>query len=292
MVMMMCLVSAAYVAMKTVDAAINWTHATIIEYAHKYKGGSVEWGNRLGLYELIAILLFEGWSLMMSIWTFMGASQLWTMVDQREKDAKTQGKFGEPFDALQAMKYVTLCMVVGVNTLIGAFALGDVADNLITWYDHYADDTKTEGDAKDTGVVDLDGTAAKHDILYHYITLGMGYMLFSVIAFGGHYFGMQHMNYLDTIECDLNLYDDATKQEMLGYFTKFTSKEACYENILSLMALIDVNKNKIVDRCEDANFMQVLDPNNTDEYVIKFSHTQPLSTWKQRCDTLFNPLWG
>lgn len=130
------------------------------------------------------------------------------------------------------------------------------------------------------------------DVYYHYITLVGGYTLFTVIAFGAHFFGYYHMQYLDTIECDLNLYDDATKAQMLAARGGFTSLQACYEGIRGLMALVDANGNGLVDRCEDANLLQVFDPDNTDEYAIKFSHTQPLSTWKQRCDTLFNPLWG
>lgn len=39
----------------------------------------------------------------------------------------------------------------------------------------------------------------------------MGYMLFTVIAFGAHFFGIMHMQYLDEIDCDMNLYDDAQK---------------------------------------------------------------------------------
>lgn len=56
------------------------------------------------------------------------------------------------------------------------------------------------------------------------------------------------------------------------------------------MALLDTNHNFIIDRCEDANLIRILDPSNTEEYAIKYSHTQPRSTWKQRCNELFNPL--
>ena len=62
MVFTMCMVSSAYVSVKTVEAAINWTNVAIKEYAHTYRGGSARWGNNLGLYELIGILLFQGWS--------------------------------------------------------------------------------------------------------------------------------------------------------------------------------------------------------------------------------------
>lgn len=190
----MCLVSAAYVATKTVEAAINWTNAAIVEYAHKYRGGSTAWGNNLGIFELVGILLFSGWSLALTILAIMGADQLWSMVEAREKGAKTEGKFGEAFDIVQAIKFFTLCIIVGTTTVIGAYSLGDTANELITWFDQYADDTKSEGDEKkDPSKVDPNGTSAKYDIIYHYVTLAMGYILFSMITFGGHAFAMEFM---------------------------------------------------------------------------------------------------
>lgn len=291
MALTMCFVSAAYVMVKTTEAAINWTSASIIEYAHKYRGGSETWGNNLGLFELFGIILFSLWSLMLTMVSLVGASQLWTLVETRELGAKTEGKFGEAFDIVQAMKFFTLCMIVGSTTIIGAFSLGDTAGQLITWFDEYADDTKSEAsDKKTPSDVDPNGTSAKYDIVYHYSTLAMGYMLFSVITFGGHMFGMHFMEYADEIECDRNMFDDATKAELLANFQKFTSLEACYDNIQTVMHILDVNKNGNVDRCEEANFVMVLEPGNTWEYSIKYSHNQPLASWKGRCNELFNPL--
>jgi len=218
------------------------------------------------------------------------------MVETREKESKTQGKYGEPFDAFQAMKYFALTLVVGMGTVIGAFSLGDTAVKILSWYDEYEstgpDVVVIKPDYENGNKEYADGDAQLHDLIFHFTTMGGAYVLFSVIAFGAHVFGYLHMQYLDTIECDLNLYDDATKAQMLAARAGFTSLEACYEGIRGLMALVDANGNGYVDRCEDANLLQVFDPSNTDAYALKFSHTQPLSTWKQRCDTLFNPLWG
>ena len=43
-------------------------------------------------------------------------------------------------------------------------------------------------------------------------------MLFTVITFGGHAFAMNFMQYADVIECDQNMFDDATKTELLNLF--------------------------------------------------------------------------
>lgn len=203
MALTMCFVSAAYVIVKTVDAGINWTHASIVEYAHVYRNGANAWAWNLGLYELLGIFLFSLWSLVLTMVSLYGAGHVWTMVEERKIGAETEGTFGEVFDIVQAMKFFTLCMIVGTTTLIGAFSLGDTANELITWFDAYADDTTQEGDEKKTpSNRDPAGTSAKYDIIYHYVTLAMGYMLFTVITFGGHMFVMNFMEYTDEMECD------------------------------------------------------------------------------------------
>lgn len=245
----------------------------------------------LGLWELIGIIMFSLWSIMMSAMSFAGAGMLWTMVEEREKGAATEGKLGEAFDIIQAIKFFTLCMVVGFTSVIGAFSLGDTAPQLLTWFDEYADDTKSEGQDKRSLELDPNGTAAMYDIIYHYMTLIMGYMLFSVIAFGGHVFGFMFMDYTELEECNMDLLDQGKKDEILKIFKTFTTKKLCYENIEALMKLADVNHDNNIGRCEDANLMRVLAPSNSIEYAKKYSHNQPLITGPNRCDELFNPLF-
>lgn len=229
----------------------------------------------------------------MTIMGLYGAATIWASVDARKYESLTEGKYGDAFDLIQAMKYFVLCMIVGLTTLIGAFSLGGEANHLITWFDEYADETKKEGDEKtDPSKVDPNGTSAMYDITYHYATLAMSYMLFTVIVMGGHMFGMHFMRYADQIECDMNLYDESTKSELLSLFGTLTSSlEKCYETMPTMMAKLDVNHNKMIDRCEDANLLRIIAPSNTEEYAIKFSHNQPTITAYQRCDELFNPLW-
>ena len=42
------------------------------------------------------------------------------------------------------MKIVVLCMIMGVMAIVGGFSLGDVADELITWFDHYSENGRTK----------------------------------------------------------------------------------------------------------------------------------------------------
>jgi len=73
-------------------------------------------------------------------------------------------------------------------SIIGGFALGDTADNLLTWWDSYSDDERNEGSNKKTGRVDADGTSVEYDFLYHYLTMAFGYITFGTIAAGGFWF--------------------------------------------------------------------------------------------------------
>lgn len=63
------------------------------------------------------------------------ASEIWTMVEDREKGVKEEGAGGTPFDAVEAMKFFTLEMVVAIGAIIGGYSLGDVAEKLIAFFD-------------------------------------------------------------------------------------------------------------------------------------------------------------
>lgn len=139
--LIMSFTSAAYVVTKTIDAAINYTLAGIVEYAYIYRGGSVAWGDNLGLFELVAIIFFEAWSLALTIISLYYAFMLWDMVDKRLVDVKTEGTGGIPVDFMAAMKFLVVCFIIGITQMIAAFSLGDVASLLITWFDQYADNT-------------------------------------------------------------------------------------------------------------------------------------------------------
>lgn len=151
----------------------------------------------MGLWELIAFLMFGAWSVVMTVMSLVGGGMVWTMVDERMKGAATEGKLGEAFDFIQAVKFFTLCLVVGLTSIIGGYSLGEVASELIAWFDAKSMTMAVEGTDKKTGDLDERGTSAMYDIIYHYATLFMGQMLFTVIGFGGMVFGFMYMGYTE-----------------------------------------------------------------------------------------------
>lgn len=75
--LVMSLISAAYVVYKTIDATISFTLYNALEYAANYRGGDTTWGDNIALYQLVATLFFEAWSLALTVYSLMYAMQLW-----------------------------------------------------------------------------------------------------------------------------------------------------------------------------------------------------------------------
>jgi hypothetical protein len=163
-------------------------------------------------------------------------------------------------DDIQAMKFFTLEMVIGLASIVAGFSLGDVADQLLAWWDSYSTKTWFEGQDKDTGKYDTDGTAAEYDYYYHWGVLGVSYLLFSGITIGGYWFGLQFMKWSDPTEelCQLGKVSSTVKNNILSVFGSVKTLEQCYEKVPALMASIDFNKNGILDRCEDATLLYSL----------------------------------
>lgn len=128
-----------------------------------------------------------------------------------------------------------------------------------------------------------------YDIIYHYVTLAAGYMVFTVITGGAFVFGYNFLDFTHPVNCDFNAVDSSAKNEALGLIATVNSLEKCYEVLPKIMNLINPNNNDMMDRCEDATFLNAI--GNTKEYSMKYSHHVPHSWYKRRCDQLFNPLY-
>lgn len=118
----------------------------------------------------------------------------------------------------------------------------------------------------------------------------MGMAVFTSITLGAYIFGFNFMVYDDVIDCSTNIIPQDVMLEIGEEFGKVTSGiEHCYENMQTLMGLLDHNKNGFVDRCEDYQLLEFL--GNTPEYSMKYSRTFPIAGWATRCNQLYNPLF-
>lgn len=99
MALVMNFVSAAYVITKTIDAAATFGDEIVEGYAATYRDGTDSmWPYSIGAIELVALLMFSMWSLMMTMIGLMTASDLWTKMDARVVGVKTEGQGGVALD--------------------------------------------------------------------------------------------------------------------------------------------------------------------------------------------------
>lgn len=282
-------IGAAWVIYKTVVASINWS-STVNSYASNYRvtGGDIYWGNNLALYEIIAVLMHEGWAFVLCMWSLWFAFDLWAQVEKREKGYKEEGSGGEVVDIVEAMKMFTLCLVVALTTFVGAFSLGDLTEYLITWYDNYTDDVKQAEANNLCEGQDADGTAAKYDMIYHYVTLLYGYILFSVIAFGGVEFGFYFLKWNDDFECDFDVADSGAKDDVRDLINSIKTVEQCYTILPQVNKKMDFNGDGKISRCDSAILLKHF--GNTEEYAKKYAFRAAWDTTTE-CNNFFDPLY-
>lgn len=129
--------ASAYVATKTVDATISVSEG----FAFVYRN-STRLGNMLGLWELIAFFMFMGWSMFVTLAAFDSGSYVVDMLGAREL-AASKGKFGGAATMVDAIKFFALLMVQTIAVWIAGASLGDNADELLDFFNHYDDNTAT-----------------------------------------------------------------------------------------------------------------------------------------------------
>merc|ERR1712167_42201 len=173
--------AAAYAGVKSIEAAVSFEKG----FYYKYRGGS-DTGDYLGLWELLAVILFLTWSLAISIVGYVEGALLWERYEVMEAT-------GQTITIVQGYKYLALGCVIGIGAWISGLALGDSADELLGFFDNYADKTKQEAQDKTNGDYDADGTAIEYDLGFHFITLLFSYMTISAIAIGAYVFGFIYL---------------------------------------------------------------------------------------------------
>lgn len=259
--------------------------------AKNYRNGDTSLSDNLWIFELIALAAYEVWAVLLTVMALVAASEVWTMVEERERGVAEDGAGGSPFDALEAMKFFTLEMIIGIGAIIGGYSLGDAADRLITLFNALDDHTYVEALINSLSRDYENDTPIANDLIYHYVILFMGMAVFTSITLGGYVFGFNFLHYTDTIDCSTQAaIDDVTFGEIFGYFQKVRiDLETCYENMPALMHLLDHNQNGVIDRCEDYQLLKYL--GNTEDYSMKYSRTVPTAAFATRCNQLHNPLF-
>jgi len=173
--------AAAYAGVKSIEASVHF----LTGFYYTYSGYSAN-GDLLGLWELLAVVLFLTWSLGISVVGYIEGALLWERYETMEQA-------GQTVTIVQGYKYLALGCVIGVGAWISGLSLGDSAQELLGFFDNYEGKTGSEATDKTTGDRDVDGTAIEYDLGFHFITLLMSYLTISAIAVGGYYFGYTYL---------------------------------------------------------------------------------------------------
>merc|ERR1719313_346323 len=178
--------AAAYAGVKSIEAAVSFSKG----FYYQYSGASMV-GDYLGLWELLAVVLFLTWALSISIVGYVEGALLWDRYETMEAAGTT-------VTMVEGYKYLALGCVIGIGAWISGLSLGDSAGKLLGFFDNYSDKTKTEA-ADEDGKYDPDGTAIGYDLGFHFVTLLFSYMTISCIAIGAYIFGFIYLGQGDLL---------------------------------------------------------------------------------------------
>jgi hypothetical protein len=283
--MIVSFASAAFVVVKTVDAAIH----TSIGFYHNYADYSTV-GNLMYLYEIILIMAFLFWSFLTTILAILSGSNLWSLTDARLAEAAADSLGVEtPITMVKGIKNLVLCMVVALGVAITGYALGENAVELISYFDHYSDKTNNEADQKtDSSSVDAAGTAATQDLVVsHLITALVSYSVLTAISLGGFIFTTSFIGFDDGFDCDLQegTITQATYAGAFPILAAQTDRASCLETIQQIFDIEDINGDGYITRCEDATLQHAF--GSSREYALKFSSAFDRASFNKICNENF-----
>lgn len=148
----MAMLASAYAITKIVDTAIA-NNSFFYGYAH----GS-DLGNYMGMWELLNVIVFLTWSLVIWILGWYVGFDLWTKFDTLEKDGK--------LTLLEGFKYLLLGFITAAGIWVSGLNVGDMSSSMLGIFDTY--NTKLEATNSD-GDKDTKGTALFVDLGIHLI---------------------------------------------------------------------------------------------------------------------------
>lgn len=145
------------------------------------------------------------WSFLCVVLSLVAGGELWTSLNARVDEVEAFKYGGVPVPWDKSIKAVTLSLLAGLTVLISAYSLGEVAEELISYFAWYDDDEKNEGDEKTDGSNDDPaGTSAKFDFIYHTVTAVFGWLVLMGVSLGGSIFRMSFLNFDDGFTCEIS----------------------------------------------------------------------------------------
>ena len=114
----------------------------------------------------------------------------------------------------------------------------------------------------------------------HLVTANYGFFVFEVIAVGALIFAWSFLDLAkdgEDFQCDINgLGDKSGYSGLQSVFESIKDKQSCLDNIGKAFAILDLNGDHLLSRCEDAAFQVAM--GSSEEYSKKFSAAYTLPT--------------
>jgi len=276
--------TAAWVAVKTVDASVDFANG----YAHVYRNHTT-WERTflsiwLGLWELIGLTMFLGWSMFVTVAAFDVASYVVDLLNDREK-LVAQGKYGQVANFPDSLKFATLLFVQAVAVWVSGYSLASNVDEIVDYFDHYADKVDKEADTKTNSDPYVTGSAIEHDLFFHGITGAYSWVIYTFIMVGGYYFAWHFGKFYPVSEdtCDVS-YDASDYASFNSAFAAIPdgTYDQCLSTMKSIFNMLDKDNNGQIDRCEDAKFLLWANDGNK-EYAMNYAGYANLADLQHYC---------
>lgn len=204
------------------------------------------------IYETFFVVAFLFWSIVQIILVTVFATNVWDAVDARLAEAE-EGHTGleEPLSWWLAMKTMALTHIVAIMMMIVGYAMGDIQDELLDWFNEYEGKTSRRG-TDDDGWTEID---SGEDFLMHGILAAYGMFVFGTMGLASYIFGWSFLNLSeDNLECDVEGADLSVYAPAFAAMKQIVDKETCLANIQVIFDVMDLDHNNLLSRCEDAIF--------------------------------------
>ena len=165
MVVVMSMLGSAYAIVKIVDAAVK--NSVSGSYYYTYHSDN-QLGNFMGMWELLNVLVFLTWSMIIMILGMVIGAQMWEKFELLEAAGE--------LTQLEGFKYLLLGFIMAAGIWVASLNVGDMSSSMLGIFDSY--NTKIEAINTD-GDKDTKGTALFVDVGVHLIET---YVTMSVVS--------------------------------------------------------------------------------------------------------------
>lgn len=165
MVVVMSMLGSAYAIVKIVDAAVK--NSVSGSYYYTYHSDN-QLGNFMGMWELLNVLVFLTWSMIIMILGMVIGAQMWEKFELLEAAGE--------LTQLEGFKYLLLGFIMAAGIWVASLNVGDMSSSMLGIFDSY--NTKIEAINTD-GDRDTKGTALFIDVGVHLIET---YVTMSVVS--------------------------------------------------------------------------------------------------------------